>query len=79
LEVKNDELARDVNYGSEKQTFTVQNNKFFTTVTTHHFSLYRPDFLFYNKVVILVFDLERPRNKLIFRSVKNIGKIKMKA
>ncbi len=78
LSVKKEELDRDVNYESEKQTYTVQSNKHFTTVTTHHFSLYRPDFLFYNKVVILVFDLERPRNQLIFRSVKDIGRIKMR-
>jgi hypothetical protein len=78
LNVDNAELTRDVNYKSEQQTYTIQSNKFFTTVTTHHFSMYRPDYLFFNKVVILVFDNERPRNKLIFRAVKDIGKIKMK-
>lgn len=72
------ELKRDVNYKADNQTYTVQNNKYFTTITTHHFSIYRPDYLFFNKVVILVFDLERPRNQLIFRSIHNIGNMKMR-
>lgn len=76
--VKEEELKRDVNYEAEKQTYTVQNNKYFTTITSHHFSIYRPDYLFFNKVVILVFDLERPKNQLIFRSIHNIGNMKMR-
>ncbi|MCX7999623.1 MAG: hypothetical protein N3A69_11840, partial [Leptospiraceae bacterium] len=72
------EIKRDVNYEAEKQTYTVQNNKYFTTITTHHFSIYRPDYLFFNKVVILVFDLERPRNQLVFRSIQDIGNIKIR-
>lgn len=78
LKVDNAELAKDMNKEAEKHTYTIQYNKYLTTVTTHHFSLYRPDFLFYNKVVILVFDPDRPKNKLIFRSIQDLGKIRLK-
>jgi hypothetical protein len=72
------ELDRDVNYSVEGQTYTIQANKYFTTVSTHHFSIFRPEYYFFNKVVILIFDPERPRNKLIYRGIFDIGKQRLK-
>jgi len=72
------ELNRDVNYMTEKHTYTVTATKYQTQINTHHYSLYRPDYKFFNKLVILVFDNARPRNKLIYRSIQNIGNLKLR-
>ncbi|MCB1178513.1 MAG: hypothetical protein KDK36_13085 [Leptospiraceae bacterium] len=78
LKIDQAEQDRDVNYATEGQTYTVQSNKYFTTITTHHFSIYRPEYSFFNKVIILIFDPERPRNKMIYRGVIDIGKMRLK-
>lgn len=79
LETKKEELDRDVHYATENHTYTVQNNKYFTTVTTHHFSKFRENYLFFNRVLILVFDPSRPASrKLVYRSLQKIEVIKHK-
>lgn len=49
-----------------------------TTVFTHHYSQYRPDYYFFNKVIVLVFDPSRKTNKLVHRSFHNIKGIGMR-
>jgi hypothetical protein len=78
IEVSQDERSRDVNYSTEKHTYSIQASKFKTNVTTHHYSQYRNGYLFFNKVVILVFDPSRPNNKLIHRSIQTIKNLKIK-
>ncbi|MDX1960846.1 MAG: hypothetical protein SFU98_19900 [Leptospiraceae bacterium] len=73
------ELNRDVNYATEAHTYTVIATKYQTQISTHHYSLYRPDYKFFNKVVILVFDNSRPRNKLVYRAIQNIGNLKLRS
>jgi len=79
LEVKKEETDRDVQYATENHTYTVQNNKYFTTVTTHHFSKFRENYLLFNRALILVFDPSRPASrKLVYRSLQKIDVIKHK-
>ncbi|MCB1140856.1 MAG: hypothetical protein H7A24_07110 [Leptospiraceae bacterium] len=78
IEVKQDERDRDVNYATDNHTYSILASKFKTVVTTHHFSKYRNDFRFFNKVVVLVFDPSRPNQKLIHRSIQSIKKPKVK-
>jgi hypothetical protein len=73
-----EERDRDVNYATENHTWTIQNNKFTTTVTTHHFSLYRNDYFFFNKILVLVFDPSRPNQKLVYRSLQTINGLNFK-
>jgi len=78
LSTLKEERDRDVNYATENHTWTIQNNKFTTTVTTHHFSLYRNDYLFFNKILVLVFDPSRPNQKLVYRSLQTLNGLNFK-
>ncbi|NBU96916.1 MAG: hypothetical protein EBS19_01675 [Spirochaetia bacterium] len=78
LSTLKEERDRDVNYATENHTWTIQNNKFKTTVTTHHFSLYRNDYLFFNKILVLVFDPSRPNQKLVYRSLQTLNGLNFK-
>ena len=76
IEVKKEERDRDVNYATEGHTYTIQNDKFTTTVTTHHFSKFRTDYLFFNRVLLLIFDPTRPADrKLVYRSLMKFDSI----
>jgi len=78
LSTVKEERDRDVNYATENHTWTIQNNKFTTTVTTHHFSLYRNNYLFFNKILVLVFDPSRPNQKLVYRSLQTLNGLNFK-
>jgi len=79
IEYKKEEIDRDVNYSTEKHTYTIQSTKFNTTLTTHHYSQYREDYKFFNKVLVLIFDPTRPAaKKLVFRKLLNFDSIKQK-
>jgi hypothetical protein len=68
------ELKRDMNLTAvNKHTYTIFNAKYKTTIMTHHYSEFRPDFYFFNKVAVLIFD---SKNNLVHRSIQNIGKTK---
>jgi len=78
-----DEKKRDVNMSNEKHTYTLFYNKYKTTIYTHHYVQYRPDFVFFNKVAILIFDPKRDSEqkegdfgKLVYRSIFDVGHIK---
>lgn len=70
-----DEQKKDMNDTAAKHSWTIFYSKYKTTVFTHHYSQFRPDFYFFNKIVVLVFDKDK---KLIYRVIKDIGRIKEK-
>lgn len=59
-------------------SYTIHAARNKTSVFTHHYSAYRPDYHFFNKVVVLVFDPSRSTNKLVHRSIHDITGIKLK-
>ena len=66
------ELKRDMNLTAvNKHTYTIFNSKYKTTILTHHYSEFRPNFVFFNRVAILIFDKD---NKLVYRTIQDIGK-----
>lgn len=80
--------GNDTLYSVPEHTYTIYYSKYKTSIFTHHYSMYRPnsDYYFYNKVLILIFDPSRDKdnnnsnnyNKLIHRSVHDIGKIRVR-
>jgi len=79
IEYKKDETDRDVNYSVENQTYTVQTTKFRTTLTTHHYSQFREDYKFFNRVLVLIFDPSRPApKKLVYRKLLKFESIQHK-
>ncbi len=66
------ELKRDMNLTAvNMHTFTIFNAKYKTTISTHHYSEFRPNFVFFNRVAILIFDKDK---KLVYRTIQDIGK-----
>lgn len=59
-------------------SYTIHAARNKTTVFTHHYTAYRPDYYFFNKVVVLVFDPSRKTNKLVHRSIHDITGIQLK-
>lgn len=76
--IPDDENTKDVYKSFPEHTYTIITNKSKTSIQTHHYSEYRPDFYFYNKVVVLIFDPTRAKNKLVHRSIHDVGHIKIK-
>lgn len=58
-------------------TYTMYSTKYKTTIISHHYTQYRPNFYTFNKVGILVFDPTKEKNNLILRRIIDIGKLKM--
>lgn len=58
-------------------TYTMYSAKYQTTIITHHYTQYRPDFYTFNKVGILIFDPAKEKNNLVLRRIIDIGDIKM--
>ncbi|TGL75497.1 hypothetical protein [Leptospira jelokensis] len=72
-----DEKKRQVHETLPKHTYTIYNNKYKTTITSHHYTQYRPNFLSFNKVAVLVFDTKKPTNSLLFRKFIDISDLKI--
>ncbi|MBK8399346.1 MAG: hypothetical protein IPL26_29405 [Leptospiraceae bacterium] len=71
---KNDEAELKVdmnNKAVDSHTYTVFNSKYKTTVTTHHYSEFRNNFFFFNRVAVLIFN---DKNALVYRNITDIGK-----
>ena len=60
-----------------KHTYTVYSGKYTSTVVSHHYSEYRPGFTTFNKVVLMIFDPLRTKNKLVYRKIIEIDKVKL--
>ncbi|MCE9499187.1 MAG: hypothetical protein K8R21_01545 [Leptospira sp.] len=72
-----EEEKKQMNYTSEKHNYTMYNSRYQTTIFSHHYTQYRPDFYTYNKVVVMIFDPTRQANQLVYRSFFDLGKLKM--
>jgi hypothetical protein len=76
--ITEEENTKDIYASFPDHTYTFLYDKTKTSVITHHYSEYRPDFFFFNKVVILIFDPSRDKNKLVHRSIHDLGKMKIR-
>ncbi|TGN17600.1 hypothetical protein [Leptospira idonii] len=72
-----EEKKKQVHDTLPKHTYTIYNNKYQTLVTSHHYSQYRPNFLSFNKIAVLVFDPKKQTNSLLFRKFYDISDLKL--
>lgn len=72
-----EEKKRYVHETLPKHTYTIYNNKYQTSFTSHHYTEYRPNFLAFNKVAVLVFDPSKQVNNLLFRKFYDISDLKI--
>jgi len=61
----------------KEHTYTMYSSKYKTTIITHHYTQYRPNFYTFNKVGILIFDPTKEKNNLIIRRIIDLGNLKM--
>lgn len=73
-----EEKKRQVHDTLPNHTYTVYGAKYATTILSHHYTQYRPNFVTFNKVAILIFDAKKEKNNLVYRAFLDIGDIKMK-
>jgi hypothetical protein len=76
--IKAEEDAVDVYESYNKHNYTVYQNKYKTTVFSHHYNQYRPNFYPYNKIVVLIFDPNRKENQLVYKIILDLGNLKVK-
>ncbi|TGK05382.1 hypothetical protein EHQ53_17245 [Leptospira langatensis] len=60
-----------------KHTYTIYNAKYKTTIFSHHYSEYRPGYFTFNKVVVLIFNPQKDKNKLVYRKLIDINGLKL--
>lgn len=72
-----EEKKRQAHDSLEKHNYTIYASKYNTTVTSHHYTEYRPEFYTFNKVVVLIFDPARQKNKLVYRKFLNLNGLKI--
>lgn len=72
-----EERKKQVHDTLPKHTYTIYNNKYQASITSHHYTQYRPNFLSFNKVAVLVFDTKKPVNGLLFRRFYDISDLKL--
>ncbi|WP_411822099.1 hypothetical protein [Leptospira sp. 'Mane'] len=72
-----EEKKKQVHVTLPKHTYTIYNNKYQTSISAHHYTQYRPNFLSFNKVAVLVFDTKKQSNSLLFRKFYDITDLKI--
>ncbi|GBF49688.1 hypothetical protein LPTSP4_12040 [Leptospira ryugenii] len=72
-----EEKKKQVHETLPKHTYTIYNNKYQAAITSHHYTQYRPNFLPFNKVAVLIFDTKKPVNGLLFRRFFDITDLKL--
>ncbi|MBE7412210.1 MAG: hypothetical protein L6Q54_12230 [Leptospiraceae bacterium] len=72
-----DEERRQINTQADKHNYTIYNARYQTTIFSHHYTQYRPNYFTFNKVVILIFDQAKQTNKLVYRNFLDIGNLKL--
>ena len=72
-----DEKKRQVHETLSKHTYSMYFNKYETVIVTHHYNQFRPKFMPFNKIGILIFDTKKAKDSLVFRKIQTIDKIKM--
>ncbi|EKR64019.1 MULTISPECIES: hypothetical protein [Leptospira] len=72
-----EEKKKQAHESLNKHTYTIYNAKYKTTLMSHHYTEYRPGYLTYNKIVILIFNPLKEKNKLVYRKFIDVGKVKL--
>ncbi|MDZ4725664.1 MAG: hypothetical protein SH817_05885 [Leptospira sp.] len=72
-----EERKKQVHDTLPKHTYTIYNNKYQASITSHHYTQFRPNFLSFNKVAVLIFDTKKPVNGLLFRRFFDISDLKL--
>ncbi|RHX86395.1 hypothetical protein [Leptospira stimsonii] len=72
-----DEKKKQSHDSLNKHTYTIYNAKYKTTLMSHHYTEYRPGYVTYNKVVILIFNPLKEKNKLVYRRFVDVTGIKL--
>ncbi|RHX90793.1 hypothetical protein [Leptospira stimsonii] len=72
-----DERKKQSHDSLNKHTYTIYNAKYKTTLMSHHYTEYRPGYVTYNKVVILIFNPLKEKNKLVYRRFVDVTGIKL--
>ncbi|TGK33180.1 hypothetical protein EHQ12_17715 [Leptospira gomenensis] len=72
-----DEKKRQAHETLNKHTYTIYNAKYKATLMSHHYTEYRPGYLTYNKVVILIFNPLKEKNKLVYRRFIDVTGLKL--
>jgi len=76
--ISEDENKKDIYESFPEHKYTILQARQKTTIMTHHYTEYRPDFYNYNKVLILIFDPSRTDNQLVYRSIHDLGDLRVK-
>ncbi|WP_061217515.1 hypothetical protein [Leptospira interrogans] len=72
-----EERKKQAHESLSKHTYTIYSAKYKTTLMSHHYTEYRPGYVTYNKVVVLIFNPLKEKNKLVYRRFIDIGGIKL--
>ncbi|MCB1159655.1 MAG: hypothetical protein H7A25_08555 [Leptospiraceae bacterium] len=76
--ITDDENKKDIYESFPEHKYTILQARQKTTIMTHHYTEYRPDYYNFNKVLILIFDPARTENKLVYRSIHDLGDLKIR-
>ncbi|XDD51601.1 hypothetical protein AB3N59_07670 [Leptospira sp. WS92.C1] len=77
VEQTEDEKKKQSHETLNKHTYTIYNAKYKTTLMSHHYTEYRPGYLAYNKIVILIFNPLKDKNKLVYRKFIDVNGLKL--
>ncbi|MBM9578566.1 hypothetical protein JWG45_15570 [Leptospira sp. 201903070] len=72
-----EEKKKQAHESLNKHTYTIYNAKYKATLMSHHYTEYRPGYVSYNKVVILIFNPLKEKNKLVYRRFMDVSGIKL--
>ncbi|MCG6167679.1 hypothetical protein LFX25_07555 [Leptospira sp. FAT2] len=72
-----DEKKKQSHDSLSKHTYTIYSAKYKTTLMSHHYTEYRPGYVTYNKVVVLIFNPLKEKNKLVYRRFIDVGNIRL--
>ncbi|TGK00788.1 hypothetical protein EHO59_12705 [Leptospira semungkisensis] len=72
-----EDLQKQKHDSLSKHTYTIYNAKYKTTIFSHHYTEYRPGYFTFNKVVVLIFNPQKEKNKLVYRKIIDINGLKL--
>ncbi len=72
-----DDLLKQKHDSLSKHSYTIYNAKYKTAFFSHHYTEYRPGYFTFNKVVVLIFNPSKEKNKLIYRKIIDINGLKL--
>ncbi|MFB5649862.1 hypothetical protein ACE5IS_04380 [Leptospira wolffii] len=72
-----EDLQKQKHDSLSKHTYTIYNAKYKTSIFSHHYTEYRPGYFTFNKVVVLIFNPQKEKNKLVYRKIIDINGLKL--